>query len=287
MDFFWNIIKAITLKMPSPTNYGWFHLMFIAIFILLSLGGIFLANHKHSEKTLKAVLLTCGIIMVLFEIYKQVVFTFEINGDGSHSISYKWYAFPFQLCSTPMYIMIIAALWKPGKIRDCLLGYLAMFGLFGGLCVYIFPNDVFGTAILGIDIQTMIHHGLQIAVGIFVFAYYRPSFNFKKWNLWFWLGSFIIFGIQLVIAMTLNLTIVHFIGDQTFNMFYISPYFPCSLPVLSLIYPSVNYARYPLFLILYIVGFCLAASILYWMAFGINALCVKIHHPHQKKLVSA
>ena len=51
-----------------------------------------------------------------------------------------------------------------------------------------------------------------------------------------------------------------FIGDETFNMFYISPYFDCTLPILSEIYKQVPYIA---FLGIYIVGFVLAAFIIY------------------------
>lgn len=266
MDFFKKLIEILTLKMDEPGNYGWFHLLFIGLLVIACLGVIFLANHHHQEKTLKLVLLICGSVMIIFEIYKQLVFTFRLNGNQL-VIDYQWYAFPFQLCSTPMYIMIIAALFKPGKARDALLGYLALFGLFGGLCVYIFPNDVFVSEI-GIDIQTMIHHGLQIVVGVFLLAYYRRSYRRS-----FWLGSFAVFAITFSIALTLDFVIPHFI-NETFNMFYISQQYGCTLPVLSAIYPKVPYI---VFLLIYGLGFCLAASVIYWLSFSINLLCKTVY----------
>ena len=49
------------------------------------------------------IILISGFIMLIFEIYKQVIFTYQVG-------HYQWYAFPFQFCSTPMYLYIIYGL---------------------------------------------------------------------------------------------------------------------------------------------------------------------------------
>jgi hypothetical protein len=269
MEFLKKIVGFFSLSMNQPGNFGWFHLMFVGILIISLVGMIFIANMRHSEKSLRTVLFVCGGIMILFEIYKQLVFTFRLDG-GNLVVDYQWYAFPLQLCSTPMYVMIIAGFLKPGKVRDAFLGYLGLFGLFGGLVVLIYPNDVFTTTI-GINIQTMIHHGLQIAVGIYLLVYYRKSFN-----AWFWLGSFIVFAGFFLLALGLNYLVPLF-TTETFNMFYISQYFPNHLPILSVMYANTPYV---VFLLAYAFGFCLVASIIYWVAFGINKVCHAIHQSY-------
>lgn len=280
MDAWTQIYKFFTLEMPEPHSFGWFHLLWLFILILVCVGGVFLANYKHSEKTLRLVLLIAGIVMLAFELYKQIFYVGFTMRDGVAVFDYAWYAFPFQLCSVPMYLMIIAFFLKPGKVRDCILGFLAMFGLFGGLVTYIYPEQVF-VSMIGINLQTMIHHGTQIAVGVFLFAYYRKTLDVKNWNLWFWLGSFITFGIVFSIALILDSFVPKLIHDTGFNMFYISPYTDCTLPILSSIYPVVPYFA---FLLIYVVGFCIVASIIYWMAYGINKLCMMVHsHPRNKK----
>lgn len=265
-----SIIQFLTVNMNRPTNYGWFHLMFVALLIIACIGMVFLANHQHNEKTLQMVLLICGGIMILFEIYKQFVFTFRLDGSNNLIIDYQWYAFPFQLCSTPMYVMIIAGLVKPGKFRDVLLGFLTLFGLFGGLVVYVYPNDVF-TSTVGINIQTMVHHGLQIAVGVFLFTYYRKSLN-----LCFWLGSFAVFGAFFFAALAVDFIVPMFV-NETFNMFYISLKFGNHLPILHDVFISVPY---PVFLMIYALGFCLVATIIYWIAFGLNQICHQFHQSY-------
>ena len=52
-------------------------------------------------------------------------------------------------------------------------------------------------------------------------------------------------------------------------MFFISPHFDCTLPVLSIIYPKVPYIG---FLIIYILGFSIVAGIVNLIYFGIYKL---------------
>lgn len=68
-----------------------------------------------------------------------------------------------------------------------------------------------------------------------------------------------IFGGLCSLALIMNI-IYHATGETaTFNMFFISPYLPCTLPLLSVIY---NLVPYPIFLIIYLLGFSLAGFIM-------------------------
>ena len=46
--------------------------------------------------------------------------------------------------------------------------------------------------------------------------------------------------------------------NDIFNMFFISPYYDCTLPLLSMVYSAVPY---PVFLCVYIFGFMLCAGL--------------------------
>ena len=60
--------------------------------------------------------------------------------------------------------------------------------------------------------------------------------------------------------------------DETFNMFYISRHFECSLPILSMIYPKVPYL---VFFLIYTLGFILVAMLIYYIVVGIYKLVKK------------
>ena len=256
MKFFGSILNFLEATMKTPTNFSWFHLMFIAIAILIT--ALLCIKFKNcDDKIFRRIVFIGWILLVVLEVYKQIVFTFDYDGTTITG-DYQWYAFPFQFCSTPLFALPFIAFLKDGKVRDAVIMYMATFSLFAGLAVFVYPNDVFIETI-GINIQTMIHHGSQIVFGIFFAAYFRKKLNLKRF-----LSSIAVFAVFCSIAIFLNIIVHHaFIAngiDETFNMFYISPYYPCTLPILSTVYEKVHYS---IFIILYIFGFALVAYIIY------------------------
>ena len=163
-----------------------------------------------------------------------------------------------------MYILVLASLLKNGKVKDSLCAYLATYALFAGTAVMFYPGDVF-IRVIGINIQTMIHHGGMVVIGVFMYVSGRVKFSHTTV-----LKALPTFCTCLSLAMVMNILYGHF-GDpnQTFNMFFISPYYPCTLPVLSSIYGKVPY---PIFLFVYIFGFTLCAYIMCLLAMGVNRL---------------
>jgi hypothetical protein len=213
------------------------------------------------EKTIRRLLMGAWITLVILEIYKQIIFAYreDIYVPGHMIWSYHWYGFPFQLCSSPLYLFPFAAILKDGRVKDSVMAFLATFSVFGGLAVICYPNDVF-TVLGGVNVQTMIHHGSQIAIGLFLAARNRNRWSFKLY-----VKGIATFSIMSAIAILLNEAMfAHFtnngITNVAFNMFYISRHYGCSLPVLSMIYPKVPY---PVFLLVYLLGFVFVATVIF------------------------
>lgn len=257
------------LKMPVPTSYGWFHFLFIAIVIAVT---VLLCTYfkNSSDKVFRRIMLISWILLVVLEIYKQLNYSISFP-DGVFTWDYQWYAFPYQFCSTPLYVLPFLAFMKKGKVRDCFEAYISSFSLFAGLVVFIYPNNVFINTI-GINIQTMVHHGSQIVLGIFCVVYNKKKLNFK-----YFLKAVPVFMTLLFIAVLLNETAGAYIKtafDETFNMFYISRIFPCTLPLVSLFYPPT--LPWFAFFLVYSLGFCLAATAIFYIVLGLIKLYDKI-----------
>ena len=162
--------------------------------------------------------------------------------------------------SNPSDIGIDAALnvIKTGISEVCADIPKSNISLFAGLAVLCYPNDVFVETI-GINIQTMVHHGSQILLGVFLAVRYRKELNVKRF-----FSGFAVFVAMVLVAMILNISMYHILGafniDETFNMFYISPYFNCTLPLLSIVW---EYVPYIVFVMIYFFGFILCALIVY------------------------
>jgi hypothetical protein len=265
-----NILQWLSGTMPVPVPYqsfslSWFHylaVITIVIFSYISFNYVKKGTPKHVQRFV----LTIGIILLIFEIYKQVIMNYRANWN------YQWYIFPFQFCSTPIYIALIAGLIKPGKIQNCLYEFLATYGLFAGAAVIFYPNDVF-IDLIGINIQTMVHHGAMAIMGITLLVYVVKL----KHTLIFRASS--VFVVLLIMAMIMNLIHNTYIQQGTFNMFFINQRFGNHLPILTIIYDMVPYV---VFLIVYIIGFGMAAYLVLLIGILISKINLSTHKVNQK-----
>ena len=249
MNFLENILRFLDGQMTTPTPYRWFHLLCFALIIASTI--FIVAKYKNADdKKNRKILLTFAIIMLTLEVFKQLNFSFN---SATGIWDYQWYAFPFQFCSVPMYVFLIAALIKSGRVQDSLFAFLGTYALFAGLAVMLYPNTVFISTI-GINIQTMVHHGLMLVGGVYILASGRAKLNYKTV-----LKALPVFVVCVLLAIGMNY-LTHFLGlTETFNMFFISEYFDNHLPVLNVVYDT---APYLVFLAVYVFGFTLVAYII-------------------------
>ncbi|MFA5220594.1 MAG: hypothetical protein WC424_05860 [Bacilli bacterium] len=259
MDLLHNIFSIIDWVMTTPSHYGLFHIISVIIlFIILIIIAKGIKINK--EKTVKIILIVFSTLMLLFEIIKQGLFTHVES-------AYQWYAFPFQFCSTPMYIAPLALIIKNGKLKDALYSFLAFYCLFGGLAVIIYPGDVF-TSLVMINIQTMVHHSGMIIMGSVIIMAQMVKFDFKSL-----LKGTYVFLVLAAIAQLLNY-VFYYAEVGTFNMFFISPFGTNDFPILSNIQKN---APYFVFLLSYILGFILVAFIFQKLCLILQKLHYLIH----------
>ena len=253
MELMIDILEVLDTSMEEPELYGWFHIMWLVITAAVTTALCTLFKNATGHQ-IRGLVLTVAIIVILAEIYKQINFTFRVT-DGVLQADYQWYAFPFQFCSMPMYVGLLAGITKKGRVHNALCAFLATYAVFAGACVMFYPADVFTRAI-GINIQTMLCHGSMIVVGIYLlYTGYVPCTHKTI------LRAMPLFAICVAIAAVLN-EIAHASGllaGETFNMFFINPYCAPSLPVYSLVQQVV---AYPLNLVIYVLGFSLAAYLI-------------------------
>ena len=250
-------IEIIMTEMTKPTNYGWFHIMFIFITITTTISMIKFFG-KVNDKKFRIIVFIFWIVLVLFEIYKEFVLGYNIN---TKEYNYPWYAFPFQFCSTPLYILPFIFLLKEGKVRDSMICFMSTFSLFAGICVYFYPNTVW-TKTIGVNIQTMVHHGTQVVLGLY-FAYYQKA----KYSVKYYLKGILPYLGLLSFALVMNEIFFSTIPEKNVNLFFISRHYESLLPVLHEI---KEMTPYPVFFILYVLGFCACAFIIYSLCCLLN-----------------
>lgn len=261
MEFFQNILRILNYSAQEPTTFGVYHIIWlVAIAVLTAVAAI--CGKRHSAKTVTWVVFGTAVLVAILEIYKQINYTF---GDGSGEPSYAWYAFPWQFCSTPLYIGLLVGIFRKGRIHNALCAYLATYAVFAGAAVMIYPGDVY-VEVVGINIQTMICHGSMVVIGAYLLGSGHVQLSLKSV-----LKAMPVFAICVSLAAIMN-EVAHATGlleNHNFNMFYISPYLECTLPVYSLVHNAV---AFPVNLIIYVLGFSAAACVILLNAKGIAAL---------------
>ena len=261
------LIRHDRLEMECPKAFGWFHLMCIGITMAL-IGWFIYRRAKGKMPSPGPVFAIYGITTLVLELMKQ--FMWAVGREGGVVVwDYSWYSAPFQFCTMPMYITLLWLIIPHKKVRNALECFLGFFSVISMALVMMIPGDVF-TRNPVINVHTMVMHAGGLVVAIYVLLSKRVEFSVKSL-----LKGGIVFLSTAALALFMDILVVK-LGlnhGETFNMFYISPYYDCTLPVLSDIYKVVPY---PVFLLIYFVAFGLGALVVVSLCKGIRKIETKI-----------
>ncbi len=236
--------------MEEPEVISWFH--FIALIPIIAFAILIPLFFRNSEeKIYKKILFIFWVVLIILEIFKQLVKSFHY-GDLSYW-EYSVRDFPFSICSMPYYfipIILFVNKEKHPKIVDAATGYLCLITLAAGIVVCIYPKMATSTLIY-INIQTFIHHGSQVVLGIFIFVWNRKNITIKTFY-----RSLIAFLITAVIAIIINVAFY----PNFINMFFINPTRITNLPVGDIVQEKVGY---PIYLIAFLATIALVTFLTY------------------------
>ena len=249
-------------EMPKPGVISWFHL--IAIIPIIALAVFVPYKFKDcSEKTYKKILLFTWIGLLVLEAFKQLIKPFHYGNPSYWEYDYR--DFPFALCSMILYfvpIIVFVNKEKHPKVVDTAIGYMCLVSFMAGLIV-IFYSEMATTTLIYINIQTFIHHGAQVVLGVFIYVWNRKSVTIKTYY-----RSMIAFLITVTIAISLNLIFY----PNPCDMFFINPRRITRLPVGNIVQEK---AGYPVFLICYLHAVALLSFIAYIVETSIYKLVLK------------
>ena len=251
------ILKLLKTEGPLIRPFGLFHiisLLFILFFTLL----LTKKGRAVDEKKARRIILIISLIALVLELYKQIVYSAEINDKGIEW-RYKWHIFPWQFCSTPIPAGLAAALIKNKKLHKAFCAYLASYSLLAGLVISLFPYSVY-SSIIGINIQTTYCHGSMVVLGIFLLRS-----GYIKSSLKSFCSGVGVFLLGAAVALVLN-EAAHIIGipeGEVFDMYFISPYFPEDVPILA---PIRRIIPDPFFQAAYLALFTAAAYLVMRLA---------------------
>lgn len=259
----WKWPPEISPNVDLP--YSWFHLIFVALALLFAAGAIRLAN-THIQKDLPTTKLSrtdwtvflFGVYLLGIETYKQIFFA-RIFTD------YQWYLFPFQFCSVPIYVCLIAPWLKNKKRKEACYSFIAIFGMIAGLAVMAMPTTVFVSE-MSICIHTMIWHGGMIVIGTYLLARYRIGTAISQW-----IQASGVLSIFILVAIVFNMALHLFAPTLILNPFFLSPWQASPFPVLSTILTKGQgsygvFWGWIIYLLAYVVVFYVGGLLVYLTA---------------------
>lgn len=166
-------------------------------------------------RKINQILFWAGTVLLVSELWKQLVINLVLQpaGSGAYAV---WY-FPFQLCSTPMYVcLLLMPAVRAGKERlvYALDTYLTTYGMLGGIFAFFDTSGFTELGYLPISVHSYLWHILLIGIGMLasyaLIAQQRSDF----------FGATALFLGNCLVAQLLNKGLGQF---GTINMFYINP----------------------------------------------------------------
>jgi len=239
--------------MERPKAYGAFHLTFFFVGLAVCILAAWLLR-KSNERQNRAVLLTVGGLLLVSEVYKQLFYTFVIGGG-----SYQWWIFPFQLCSVPMYLCLLAGVVKNDKVRQYMYNFMLSYNLLGGFIAFFEPSGL-THEYWTLTLHAFIWHMLLVFVGVYLGLSGRAGValpDFKK--------AAVIYCILCVIAFGINLALAK-VSENTINMFYVGPRYSPLIVFKSISEKFGWYVNTPI----YMAATSLGAFVFHWLFTVIN-----------------
>ncbi len=240
------LLQATAFPMTPPQAYGPFHLTFTIVGFVLS---VFLAwkLRRIGERKGNLLLFCMGLFLLICEIYKQL-FHYYCYGEPG----YKWWIFPFQMCSVPMYFCLIAPFLRPGCVRKGMYNFMMIYNLMGGMITFFEPSGI-NHAYWGLTLHAYVWHMSLVFIGLFLGFSGLGGRSMKDYR-----SASVTFVVLCVIAFCINVLLFDAAGGDI-NMFFVGPA-NSSLVVFKDI--AENFGWY-FSTLLYIPAVCLGAYVVF------------------------
>ena len=202
--------ESIAYPMEPFPSYGAFHILYTLIgFAVCTFAAWKLRNVR--EKTARWILFIAGLVLSLSEVFKQFFYYFVMMDNR-----YSWGDFPFQLCSVPMYLCLIAPWLKPGKVQRGMYSFMVLYNLLGGAISFTEPSGLLLDHWF-LTIHACVWHMLLVFIGLFVCFSKRGGNQQGDFA-----GAFWTFLGLCAVAFALNCFVQYGLGEHM-NMFFVGP----------------------------------------------------------------
>lgn len=203
-------LESMAWPMERIPSYGAFHILYTLIgFALCALVAWRL--RKVSDRTAGRILFVLGAILACSEVFKQLFYFFVVERN-----EYCWGEFPFQLCSIPMYMCLIAPWLKPGKLQRGMYSFMVLYNLLGGAIAFAEPSGLLLNHWF-LTVHALVWHMLLVFIGLFLCFSRRGGNQTSDY-----VGATKAFLVLCGVAFAINCTVRYGL-DEHINMFFIGP----------------------------------------------------------------
>ena len=202
--------ESVLCPMTPPPAYGPFHILYTLIaFALCAIAAWKL--RKVSEKAARWILFSVGLVLILSEVFKQLFCTFALYDNR-----YYWGEFPFQLCSIPMYMCMVAPWLKPGKVQRGMYSFMVLYNLLGGAIAFTEPSGLLHSQLF-LTVHSLGWHTLLVFIGLFLCFSKRAANQKGDYR-----SATVTFIALCGVAFLLNSFVQNVLGEHM-NMFFVGP----------------------------------------------------------------
>lgn len=237
-------------EMEKPAAYGWFHILMTAGLLALTVWGAY-ALRRTTDRQHRILLGAVGLFLLLTEVYK-IAFHMTVN-------PYDWYfwgAFPFQLCSLPMYLCLFCALCRKEGVNRWLYEAMFAINMVGGIMAFAEPSGI-QHGYWTLTLHAYLWHMLLVFVGLYLYFSGRACTDKTSY-----FKAAAVYLAACGVAQGCNLVF----GDKI-NCFYISPYVQSPLAVFKDIYAACGWV---VNMVLLMLAVLLAAAAIYYMGYALR-----------------
>ncbi|MBO5323158.1 MAG: YwaF family protein [Oscillospiraceae bacterium] len=205
-----NFFAWTAWSMEKPPAYGAFHLVFTFVGLAVSILAARMLR-KIGDRGNRILLISCGVFLLVCEVYKQLFYYYYIGDEH-----YQWWIFPFQMCSVPMYLCIIAPLLKPGKVQQAMYNFMMLYNLLGGFMAFVEPSGIVHEY-WTLTLHAFIWHMSLVFIGLYLAISNRGGKQMEDYR-----SASYTFVALCVIAFCINLALREVSGGSV-NMFFVGP----------------------------------------------------------------
>lgn len=237
-------------EMTKPKAYGPFHIIMTLCLLSLTIFAAWRLRNT-TEKQNRIVLGVVGTFLLITEVYK-IGFHLTVN-------PYDWLfwgAFPFQLCSVPMYLSLFCAFCKNNTVNRWLYESMFAVNTVGGFMAFLEPSGI-QHGYVTLTLHAYIWHMSLVFLGLYLYMSRRACTDSRSY-----VKAAAVYVGTCVVAQAFNLIF----GDKI-NCFYISPYVQSPLAVFKDIYANFGWVAN---MVLLMFAILLAAAAVYYIGYALR-----------------